>query len=260
MARGDLGHRFPPRRWTAIGALLLAAAAAGAAPARPADRCVARRDAPVQALSSIGLDPRGFPATLAGVPGRAVALWDRRDCIRDSDFPTFSLAPGSGQRRIEILYRPGPSSVLPSACGEFTGSRIVLHGRYLDPRTRRAASCGGADRLVETLAHELGHALGLVDQFDAGCSDHIMAQLGRAPDGTLAARSVQADECRAAGRGFATLFERALATDRGRLAPGPEANPRTAGLRPGPVLPPGRPPGARTAHDSRETGSAEYRP
>ncbi len=248
----------PPWKWNAAAALLLATA--GVMPAGAAGTCALRREAPVEALSSIELEPRGFPAAFAGVPERAVALWTRRDCIGDADFPVLTLIPGSGDRRIEVLYRPGPSTILPSACGEFVGSRIVLHGRFRDPRDGRLVSCGGRDRLVETLAHELGHALGLVDQFDPVCSDHIMAQLARGRDGVLAARRVQPDECRVAGRGFTTAFERGLATSRDLLAADLGTDPRRPRLRPGSVPPPSLPPAARTARDIHATGSAVFRP
>jgi hypothetical protein len=260
MPRVDLSAGLPPWRWRVAAALLLAFAVTVAVPAGAAGRCALRREAPVEALSSIELDPHGFPDAFADVPARAVALWTRRDCIGDADFPVLTLAPGAGERRIEVLFRPGPSTVLPSACGEFVGSRIVLHGKFRDPRDGRLVSCGGPDRLVETLAHELGHALGLRDQFDPACSDHIMAQLARGRDGLLASRRVQPDECRVAGSGFTTAFERAVATGRDLLAADLESDPRRPRLRPESVLPPSLPPAARTARDIHATGSAVFRP
>lgn len=190
-------------RWSR--ALLLAAAVAAPAAASDAAPCVVGRLAPPGGLSRIALEPIGFPPSLRDVPRIAAEMWNDGDC-NAGRFPRFTL-DGDGDRRLRVRWIDGVSPE-PGVCGRFAGDEIELYAAALTPLRRQPVRCGDLQRVAETLAHELGHALGLLDVRGPACAGRIMDQLRLRADGTLAPRAVHAEECAVADRRFLTLAER----------------------------------------------------
>lgn len=191
-------------RWTHT-LLLAAAMAAPAAASDAAAPCVAGRLAPPGGLSRIALEAVGFPRALRDVPRLATEMWNAGHC-NAGRFPRFTL-DGDGDRRLRVRWIDGVSPE-PGVCGRFARDEIELYAATLTPVQRKPLRCGDRQRITETLAHELGHALGLLDVRGPACAGRIMDQLRRRADGTLAPRAVHAEECAVADRRFHTLAER----------------------------------------------------
>jgi hypothetical protein len=191
-------------RWTH--ALLLAAALAAPAAADDADApCVAGRLAPPGGLSRIALEAVGFPRALRDVPRLAAEMWNAGPC-NAGRFPRFTF-DGDGDRLLRVRWIDGVSPT-PGVCGRFARDEIELYAATLTPLRSEPLRCGDRLRIAETLAHELGHALGLLDVRGPACAGRIMDQLRLRADGTLAPRAVHAEECAVADRRFHTLAER----------------------------------------------------
>jgi hypothetical protein len=167
--------------------------------------CVLGRMAPQGGLSSIALEPHGFPAALREVPEVAARMWNAGEC-NSGGFPRFTL-DGDGDRRLRVRWIDGVSPAA-GVCGRFVRDEIELYAAAIPPSGSQPIRCGERERLAETLAHELGHALGLLDVHGAACAGRIMGQLLLRHDGTLAPRAVHAEECAVADRRFVTLAER----------------------------------------------------
>lgn len=187
-------------RWTFVLCL-----AAFAAPAFAEDACVIGRQAPPGGLSRIALVPIDFPAPLRDVPSLAADMWNSSGC-NDGRFPRF-VFEDDADRRLRIRWVEGTSPVA-GVCGRFRGDTIELYAAALPPGRGEPMRCGDRDRVAESLAHELGHALGLLDVTGPSCAGRIMDQLRLRADGSFAPRAVHADECRVADRRFQTLAER----------------------------------------------------
>jgi hypothetical protein len=201
----------------ALAATIATAAAAAAAPrAAPASCPVERREL-IDALSAIALDAAAVPVRLAPAVGRAAAMWNDAACRGAGGFPRFVSAGEEADRTIAVVWHDGLSPRDPTSCGSFAGDQIHLYGRARDPLSGRVAGCGHRERVAETLAHELGHVLGLLDQAAAGCGGQIMSRVVRSADGAIRGRRVQPEECRAADEKFVTAEERRR--ERGRQEP-----------------------------------------
>jgi hypothetical protein len=137
------------------------------------------------------------PAVPRAVIDEAVARW--RACRNYGvGFPSFvSGSPGS--RTVHVRY--DPRQVGDGCCGWFRGDEIRLYRLARDERGE-VHSCGS---MAHILAHELGHVLGLEDAPDsASPSRSIMSRLSTT--GTMS-RTVQRDECNAAGHRWITVRE-----------------------------------------------------
>ncbi len=126
---------------------------------------------------------------------KAFALW--RSCPNyGQDFPIL-LEGGNGTRLITIRYQPRSRT---KRCGSFQGSIVTLYKTATDS-SGRPVSCGPR---AQTLAHELGHVLGLNDApEDRACRSRIMAAFN--PEKPW--REVNPEECRAVGRKWHTPAE-----------------------------------------------------
>lgn len=169
--------------------------------------CPVAHRAAVDGLSTVALDTTGVPSRLRAAAERAAAMWNDEACLGEDRFPRFVL-DAAADRRLEIIWHAGLSEREPTSCGSFAGREIRLYGRARDPSTGTVGSCGDAARIAETLAHELGHALGLLDQTAPGCGDQIMSYVARTASGAVRPRRVQPAECLAADRKFETAAER----------------------------------------------------
>lgn len=101
------------------------------------------------------------------------------------DFPAFSFS--GGPRFVDVYWNSGISPVA-GRCGGFNGTTINIYERAV--LNGEVVSCGNTeDAIADNVAHELGHALGLDDQYGSNCQARIMGQV------TGQDRSVHTDEC-----------------------------------------------------------------
>jgi hypothetical protein len=136
----------------------------------------------------------------------ALAMWGSCGAY-GGGFPEIRLEPGSG-RVISARLLPISGKAI---CGELRGREIVL---YAFTRLRNGAVVR-CEPVAETLAHELGHVLGLLDApADAECSEHIMAALPIHGD----RRTVAAGECEAVDARWRTAAEKWPVEVRGEVA------------------------------------------
>jgi hypothetical protein len=144
--------------------------------------CVSSRAPRAMLDYSISLQPA--PGTPIAMLDEGLAYWGA--CAAGEDgVPGFRVGPG-GKRTLSVEWSAGSSRA--RHCGRIEGNRIRLFAAAIGPR-------GGVvlcDRPGLTLAHELGHALGLDDApFRPECRRHVMAAASGID------RAVQAEECRA---------------------------------------------------------------
>ena len=161
-----------------LGGLLSAASAAAG------EGCVRSAAPPPDVAAPIELRLEDVaPGTARG----AIALW--QGCRgAGASAPAFVLTAGGAGRVLTRRLAAHGRAV----CGELRGNEILLYAF--------AGGAGGVRRCgnqAETLAHELGHLLGLDDApADAACAGHIMAP-NPGPGGV--ARAVRRGECLAVG-------------------------------------------------------------
>jgi hypothetical protein len=161
--------------------------------ARAESNCVARYQPrstagqPFELRLGGGLDPETARA--------ALAMWG--SCTTyGAGFPNFQLEPGPEQ---VISARLVPASG-KAICGELRGREIVLYAFARLPN----GAVVRCDPVAETLAHELGHVLGLLDApNEASCAEHIMAAIPIHGD----RRSVATGECDAVDARWRTASE-----------------------------------------------------
>lgn len=176
----------------------------GARKARPESSCVARHEPrattaqPFELRLGDGLDPETARA--------ALAMWG--SCTTyGAGFPNFQLEPGP-ERVISARLVPASGKAI---CGELRGREIVLYAFARLPN----GAVVRCEPVAETLAHELGHVLGLLDApNDASCSEHIMAAIPIHGD----RRSVSTGECDAVDARWRTASEAWPLEVRGEVA------------------------------------------
>lgn len=196
------------RRRAAAAALLSALALAIPAAARAVDACVSPRPAPPQSISAVRVVASGFSPALAHVVDAAMAAWNHPTCNARWGFPRFELSTELPHRVLQVRFVAGESADGPGRCGSFVGHEVVLYSHARDPRDGVLRSCGDAPHLIDTLIHELGHVLGLEDQYSPACAGHAMGQLVRTRGGELLRRQLRPAECAAADSRFLTLAEK----------------------------------------------------
>ncbi|HYH05491.1 MAG TPA: hypothetical protein VEK11_00390 [Thermoanaerobaculia bacterium] len=121
-------------------------------------------------------------------------------CYTGTSMPDLQVGCSSGTM-VEIVYDPGSSN---SGCGLYQGGAdgsglITLYQYGYDAYAGKIVPC--ADNMVDTLTHELGHALGLDNVLGSECYGHIMGP--RMPW----TREILADDCQAIDELWTTTTE-----------------------------------------------------
>jgi hypothetical protein len=146
------------------------------------------------------------PQAIQGEVTTAMGMWNAPACNPDGEvFPKFVAGqPNSIGRKVTVVLNQGLSprnqdTGTPEgfSCGGFNGQTINLYSHVKGPRGTE--SCGSGAVLAQTLAHEMGHVLGLVDQGlnlrDNTCNGFIMSQRKYNANGQLIPRSIKPEEC-----------------------------------------------------------------
>ncbi len=162
--------------------------------ASPADSCVALFQRSSSSASALGL--RFLDDDARRVAEGALDFW--RSCgSYGGGFPSFTTGPGA-HRVVTVRFEAASGK---NICGLLSGSEIVLYA-FAQLPGGRLVRC---EPVSETLAHELGHLLGLLDAPSShACADHIMAAL----PAVRSRRQVRAEECAAVDRRWDTPDER----------------------------------------------------
>lgn len=124
---------------------------------------------------------------------RGMDQWNNQSCNTGGrSFPRLQQSAQGAGRIIDVTFISGLSP--NGTCGSFAGNLIKVYELARLP-DGRVVPCGRSDILEDTFAHELGHLLGLDDQYGSGCSTHIMGQATITSSGQYVQRAVKPGEC-----------------------------------------------------------------
>lgn len=145
----------------------------------------------------IGLVLDGVPANRIDGINQGKDKWNASSCnTNGTAFPQFQIGSSGAGRILNVVWNEGLNLENPHSCGGFVGNRIDLYSKVRNPaRGDQVEGCGGNNVLGQTFAHELGHALGLRDQFSTSCRGFMMYQREYTSEGLLRGRSIQDSEC-----------------------------------------------------------------
>ena len=131
----------------------------------------------------------------SSVVGRAIEIWKgctHKGAMYGEDFPPLRQGEHLNDRvGLVVTYvEHAPTG----RCGYFQGRTITLYGyaKVTGGSGIEWVHCGGGDN-ANTLAHEIGHFYGLVDQYGPRCDTDIMGQQYRE---RVDSRHPQRAECR----------------------------------------------------------------
>ena len=180
------------RRWTSV---LVVAALSLLPTLSNHGQCATsvRADGSTVGYNNIQLVPSGIPSNLLTSFQNAVNSWNDTNCNKNGKaFPKFVQSTTAGARVINVVFQSGvgPNS---SSCGNFAGNQITIYsvayvGSQLVP-------CTIPSHFQDTVAHELGHTLGLGHVSGTSCPHSIMSPRQVSPSGTYTDRRVQPAEC-----------------------------------------------------------------
>lgn len=194
-------------------------AAAGFPAAALAAECAgsARSAGAPVGYNKVQLVPSGVPPSLMPSFDAAYEEWNDPACNPGGTaFPTFQTnAAPDALRVVNVNFHSGSNPRNGSSCAYIEGNDINIFSRALSGTTWR--TCTAPNQFQDTLSHELGHLLGLQDQFDSSCSGKIMSQKEVSPSGTYTDREVQSDECAKVDEVNTTPAERAAADCTGQV-------------------------------------------
>jgi hypothetical protein len=165
--------------------------------------CVGSSRNPGQTVGydKIFVDTSSLPSSIRGFALTAANLWNDDDCNTPIagaqytfEFPILSIdySQGAG-RTITMVYAPGFNPANDRVCGTFAGNTITLFERSRVDGVPK--SCLDGPLVLDTMTHEFGHLLGLVDQYGSSCSTHIMSQGGFTSTGAYIERTLHTSEC-----------------------------------------------------------------
>ncbi len=144
-------------------------------------QCVSSNRSPGQLVGydAVTLVTVGVPSSLNNAFKRGYQAWNASNCnsTQFDGFPQFTEQSGSG-RTIKIRYQSGFNPSNARACGNFGGNTIFVFQRARSADGTRVIECMRSDIFEDTVAHELGHLLGLNDQDSSTCNSFIMNQVG----------------------------------------------------------------------------------
>lgn len=152
-------------------------------------------------------NPSSMPTAVQQGITAATSAWNNSSCNDGDDYPAF-FTSGSADETIQVVFSPNVSQVLDSnnntACafidhgGVTDGSNatITLHGQTRHANGNVYNCYPDSAIAADSVAHELGHYLGLAD---SGCSNYIMSgRSGLEGNGTISwdtSRQIQGTEC-----------------------------------------------------------------
>jgi hypothetical protein len=167
--------------WSALAALHVDAA------------CVSSRTNAVETYGTVQLVPQNFPANSNAVE-QGMNQWNASTCnANGTAFPMFQLS-GGADRVITVQYINGPATV-DNICGRFAGNAIEIFSQFRDVSGVVQPCPPGDSGIMQTVAHELGHVLGLNDVPSSSCSSYAMSGTVLYSNGTYNTRSVKSTEC-----------------------------------------------------------------
>jgi hypothetical protein len=170
-------------------------------------QCTAGND-PTQTVDRIQLVPSGFPSGLSNAVANGMGMWNGTSCnTGGDDFPLFQFDSAGAGRTITVMFVAGKNPQNPASCGNLAGNVISVYSQVNNPITGGTASCAAADIVTQNIAHELGHLLGLDNQFSSSCYGFIMSQVVFQPNGAIIGRSVRPEECQQANTSNITFPE-----------------------------------------------------
>lgn len=141
-----------------------------------------------------------------GEVGNAIAYWSTGCPSYGSGFPIMRTATPTGPPGIpvEVIFHDQTSPLGSGTCGRTTKTITAPANTLAAARIEiwRTQGNGVSCNRIDTLAHEIGHLLGLMDAPFAECTGRIMGE--RPAGGT---RGVGSDDCRVANDSWRTSSE-----------------------------------------------------
>ncbi len=99
-----------------------------------------------------------------------MAQWNSSSCNPGGTaFPKFQTSAQGAGRTVNVTFQAGSDPSAPGRCGSFSGNNIKLFEQARLP-SGQVVHCDRPDILADSLAHELGHLLGLDD---STCSTYM---------------------------------------------------------------------------------------
>ena len=153
----------------------------------------------------------------SGIAATAASAWNNASCNPGgTSFPRFTTSPEPGAVPVPLHFNASALNDRNNfSCGQFnalTGEITIFAHAKLPNGT--IGSCGASNIEAQSLEHELGHRLGLIDQYATNCQGFIMSQVAYPPaTGSIPPqplpRSIQPGECGEANTLNKTPTERA---------------------------------------------------
>jgi hypothetical protein len=144
-----------------------------------------------------GIELRFEESVEEGSRREAIAMWEACSGYGTA-FPAFSV----GTALPRYFHVRHPPEAGPGICGELRGREITLYSFARTP-SGGLVWCGEPGK---SLAHELGHALGLVDAASANCTERIMAS-HPGEKKRIDTRRITPEECEQVDRRWLTASE-----------------------------------------------------
>ncbi|HEV8240291.1 MAG TPA: hypothetical protein VGS57_13055 [Thermoanaerobaculia bacterium] len=168
-----------------------------------AGQCVHTNRGQVSGPQSLVLFTGGWPDDTPVYDGAGMWMGSCATWVSDGGVPEIyvNMIPGGGETyaSVHVYWNTGLSPI-PGECGTFSGNVINIYQSTMDSQTNTAVSCGGGG-YAANVAHEIGHWMGLDDEFSGGCAGQVMYQVG-------SGRAVTSEECEVADSQNITYADR----------------------------------------------------